>query len=45
MENSPPSPVVQLDDLLDLGPLNDKISLRNAMDTMAGPFCYIYATD
>ncbi|KAE9568870.1 Tyrosinase-like protein orsC [Colletotrichum fructicola] len=45
MENSPPSPVVQLDDLLDLGPLNDEISLSNAMDTMAGPFCYIYATD
>ncbi|USW53164.1 Putative tyrosinase copper-binding domain, di-copper centre-containing domain superfamily [Septoria linicola] len=46
VNNSPPSRNVTLDDVVQLG-LNDLngaegITIRDAADTLAGPFCYIY---
>ncbi|TGZ76212.1 putative tyrosinase [Ascodesmis nigricans] len=40
--NNPPSRDATLDDLMDLGVSGAPIPLRDGMDTMAGPFCYIY---
>lgn len=44
MLNTPPSRNATLDDMMDLG-VNDGfrgIKIRDAMSTMAGPFCYVY---
>ncbi|KAF9529259.1 putative tyrosinase [Crepidotus variabilis] len=37
------SPNATLDDAIDLGVNGDPITNRDAMSTIAGPFCYIYA--
>jgi tyrosinase len=43
LDNEPPSRNGTLDDLIDLGPnANGTITLRDAMSTTGGPFCYIY---
>lgn len=42
MGNFPPSKNGTLDDDLEYGVLGDKLKLGNALDTMAGPFCYVY---
>ncbi|OQO14223.1 hypothetical protein B0A48_01099 [Cryoendolithus antarcticus] len=41
--NMPPSPNATLSDILDLGVLAPNITLGEAMSTLGGPFCYIYA--
>lgn len=42
--NQPPSRNTSLDDVLELGVNDGKgITIREAMSTMGGPFCYIYA--
>ncbi|KZL63894.1 tyrosinase central domain-containing protein [Colletotrichum incanum] len=43
--NQPPSPEVKLDDVMTFGPLGAGITLRQAMDTVNGPFCYVYAAE
>lgn len=40
--NNPPSANTTLDDIQNLGPLAPEIKLRDLLDTLAGPFCYIY---
>lgn len=40
--NEPPSRNGTLDDLIDLGVNNGPITIRSAMSTLGGPFCYIY---
>ncbi|KAJ0109609.1 hypothetical protein J7T55_014171 [Diaporthe amygdali] len=42
MGNFPPSKNGTLDDDLEYGVLGDKLKLGNALDTLAGPFCYVY---
>jgi tyrosinase len=43
MLNSPPSPNGTLDDPIELGYAGgDNITIRDAMSTVKGPFCYIY---
>ncbi|KAI1842959.1 hypothetical protein JX266_010812 [Neoarthrinium moseri] len=42
MNNQPPSRNGTLDDTLDFSPLNPEKKLRDLMDTIAGPFCYVY---
>ncbi|OHF02645.1 tyrosinase central domain-containing protein [Colletotrichum orchidophilum] len=43
--NQPASDEVKLDDVVFMGPLGAELSLRDAMDTVNGPFCYVYASD
>lgn len=43
--NQPASANVTLDDAMYMGPLGAELSLRDAMDTVNGPFCYVYASD
>jgi len=43
LNNSPPSRNTSLEDVLDLGVNAKGISIRSAMSTLAGEFCYIYA--
>lgn len=42
--NKPPSPELTLDDVVELGVLDGSkgIKIRDAVDTMGGPFCYLY---
>jgi tyrosinase len=42
INNNPPSRNGTLDDLLSLGVNAEDITIRDAMSTMRGPFCYIY---
>lgn len=42
INNSPPSRNGTLDDILSLGVNAEDITIRDAMSTMRGPFCYIY---
>ncbi|KAB2579340.1 Tyrosinase central domain protein [Lasiodiplodia theobromae] len=42
LNNSPPSANTTLDDILDLAYTADPITIRDAMSTLAGPFCYVY---
>ncbi|KAL1652044.1 hypothetical protein SLS58_000168 [Diplodia intermedia] len=42
LNNSPPSANTTLDDVLDLAYTADPITIRDAMSTLAGPFCYVY---
>lgn len=41
-DNDPPSRNTTLDDMLDLGVNAKNITIRSALSTLAGPFCYIY---
>jgi hypothetical protein len=44
MANKPPSPEVQLDDWLDLTPINERIQIFKLMDTVGGaPLCFVYS--
>ncbi|KAF2494294.1 Di-copper centre-containing protein [Lophium mytilinum] len=43
VNNSPPSRNATLDDFIDLGINAGPIKIRDAMSTIAGPFCYVYA--
>ncbi|EOD50342.1 putative tyrosinase central domain protein [Neofusicoccum parvum UCRNP2] len=44
LNNDPPSRNTTLDDVIDLGYSNeDVITIGDAMSTVAGPFCYVYA--
>lgn len=40
--NNPPSRNGTLDDLLDLGVDGEVITMREAMSSVGGPFCYVY---
>lgn len=40
--NNPPSRNTTLEDVQNLGPLADTIPLGDLLDTLSGPFCYIY---
>lgn len=42
MGGFPPSKNGTLEDDIEYGVLGDKLKLKDALDTMAGPFCYIY---
>lgn len=42
INNTPPSRNGTLNDLLDLGPIGAPITIREAISTMAGKFCYVY---
>ncbi|KAF4312431.1 putative tyrosinase central domain protein [Botryosphaeria dothidea] len=42
LNNSPPSRNTTLDDVLDLQYTGGSIIIRDAMSTVAGPFCYVY---
>ncbi|SPO01150.1 related to monophenol monooxygenase (tyrosinase) [Cephalotrichum gorgonifer] len=42
MMNQPPSDEVKLDDLLDLSPLAEARPIRDLVDTIGGPFCFVY---
>ncbi|KAF1816123.1 Di-copper centre-containing protein [Eremomyces bilateralis CBS 781.70] len=42
MFNMPPSRDAVLDDILDVGVDGPSMPIRSVMDTLAGPFCYIY---
>ena len=43
LNNQPPSRNATLDDTLDLGFIGvDTITIRDASNTLGGPFCYIY---
>ncbi|KAF2186462.1 Di-copper centre-containing protein [Zopfia rhizophila CBS 207.26] len=43
VNNEPPSRNATLDDLMDLGVNAGSLSIRDASNTLGGPFCYIYA--
>lgn len=40
--NEPESALTTLDDVLDMGYAGPSITIREVMNTMAGPFCYFY---
>jgi len=40
--NSPPSRNTSLDDVIDLGVLANQVKIRDVMNTLDGPLCYIY---
>lgn len=42
VNNSPPSRNATLDDLLEMGPLGSTISIREGVNTLSGPYCYVY---
>lgn len=42
MGGFPPSKNGTLEDDIEYGVLGDKLKLKDALDTMAGPFCFIY---
>lgn len=42
VNNTPPSRNATLDDIIELGVNAPGIKIRDAVDTMSGPFCYIY---
>lgn len=42
MGGFPPSKNGTLEDDITYGVLGDTLKLKDALDTMAGPFCYIY---
>lgn len=42
LDNSPPSRNGTLNDTLDIGILGPNIEIGAALNTLAGPFCYIY---
>ncbi|KAF1816602.1 Di-copper centre-containing protein [Eremomyces bilateralis CBS 781.70] len=42
MFNNPPSRDTSLDDMLDMGVNGPTLPIRDVMDTMDGPLCYIY---
>ncbi|KAK8093860.1 hypothetical protein PG997_000545 [Apiospora hydei] len=42
MMNMPASRNVTLDDTLDFSPMNPKREIRELIDTISGPFCYVY---
>ncbi|KAL3422255.1 tyrosinase central domain-containing protein [Phlyctema vagabunda] len=43
LNNNPPSRNGTLEDIIDLNVLADPITIGDAMSTLSGPFCYIYA--
>ncbi|RDW75127.1 hypothetical protein BP6252_06269 [Coleophoma cylindrospora] len=43
LANTPPSRNGTLDDILDMGATGQSFNMRDAMSTLDGPFCYIYA--
>ncbi|CAK3762431.1 Di-copper centre-containing [Lecanosticta acicola] len=40
--NTPPSRNTSLEDWLDMGPLGDSIRIAEGVDTLKGPYCYVY---
>lgn len=43
VNNQPPSRNATLDDIIDLGYVGTKpVTIRDASNTLAGPFCYVY---
>lgn len=42
MMNMPASRNVTLDDTLDFSPMNPKRAVGELIDTIGGPFCYVY---
>ncbi|KAK6825650.1 hypothetical protein PG987_013144 [Apiospora arundinis] len=42
MMNMPASRNVTLDDTLDFSPMNPKRAVKELIDTISGPFCYVY---
>lgn len=41
-ENLPPSRNGTLDDVVDLRPMADPITIRDVMDVVNGPYCFFY---
>lgn len=41
-ENYPPSRNGTLDDVIDLRPIVDPITIREVMDVIDGPYCFFY---
>lgn len=40
--NVPPSPPVTLNDVIDISPLAPPVRVGDLVNTLSGPFCYIY---
>lgn len=38
----PPSPNATVEDFLDVSPLNDQVKIKDMMNTVGGPLCYVY---
>lgn len=43
MLNNPPSANTTVDDFVDLSPLAGQIQIKDLLNTLGGPFCYVYA--
>lgn len=42
LAQSPPSPNATLADVQSWGPLAPRLKLGEVLDTLSGPFCYVY---
>jgi len=38
----PPSPNTTVEDFLDVAPLNGDVKIKDMMNTVGGPLCYVY---